>query len=185
MLEAWDILIASLVKGDKQAYSSVFREFYAPLVFYSQKYVSNRDAAEDIVQEFFCHLWENRRKMAHITSFKTYFYTSIRNRSLNYLRDNHLVSIDKHDVITDDDFLREMMQEEVYRELYAALQKLPEKCRRIFALKLEGKSNQEIADILGITDDTVRSQLRNGREVLQKELTGLMALVVLFWITSN
>lgn len=178
MSDTWGTLIQLLAEGDKHAYAFVFHEFYKPLVVYASRFVGNQDAAEDIVQGFFCRLWEDRKRLAGIKSFKSYFYSSIRNRALNYLRDQHGVSLEGIEIRKDEDFLLEMMEEEVYRELYAAIQKLPEKCRQIFLLKLSGKENAEIALELAITEETVRSQLRRGREILQRKLTGLLSLVI-------
>ena len=78
--------------------------------------------------------------------------------------------------------MREMMEEEVYRELYAAIQKLPERCRRIFLLKLDGEENQKIADMLQISEETVRSQLRRGKELLQNNVVSFYVLgVICYW----
>lgn len=183
MTKTWDTVITSLAEGDKQAYASLFDAFYAPLVIYARKFIPDPDAAEDIVQDFFCRLWEDRCAMVNVKAFKTYFYTSIRNRSLNYLRNKHSVPIENYKFLSEDDFLKDMMEEEVYRHLYDAVRLLPEKCRQIFLLKLDGKNNQEIAEILHLAEETVRSQLRRGRELLQKNLTDFLALAIVFFIT--
>lgn len=181
MVKTWDSLIQSLAVGDKQAYETVFREFYGPLVLYAWKFVGDKDAAEDIVQSFFCHLWEDHKHLAKIQSFPAYFYTSIRNRALNYIRNKHAVSLEDVEIQKEEDFLKEMMEEEVYRELYAAIRELPDKCRAIFMLKLTGKENAEIAAELNISEETIRSQLRRGRELLRKNIQNFMSLVLLFY----
>lgn len=181
MVKAWETTIQLLAKGDKEAYAAVFREFYGPLVMYACRFVEDRDAAEDIVQGFFCRIWEDRQHLKSIQSFKSYFYSSIRNRSLNYLRDQHNVPIEGMEIRKEEDFIMEMMEEEVYRELHAAIQLLPEKCRLIFQMKLKGKDNPEIATQLGITEETVRSQLRRGREILHKTLSDSLGLTLLLF----
>ena len=55
-------VIQRLSQGDREAYTAVFREYYAPLVVYSSRIVKEREIAEDIVQEFFCYLWKQRRQ---------------------------------------------------------------------------------------------------------------------------
>ncbi len=182
MTESWETILKSVSKGDKTAYNSLFREFYGPLVLYACHFVEDRDVAEDIVQGFFCYLWENRVELKTVQSFKTYFYTSVRNRSLNYLRDKHVVSIEGFEIRKEEDFLMEIMEQEIYRELYVAIRKLPDKCQQIFLLKLAGKDNNEIAQEMNISEDTVRSQLRRGREILQKQLIGLSVLAALAYI---
>ncbi len=179
MENTWETTIQLLAKGDKRAYAAVFREFYGSLVLYACRFIEDRDAAEDIVQGFFCRLWEGRRHLADIKFFKSYFYSSVRHSCLNYLRDRHVVSLDGLEIQKEEDFRVEMMEEEIYRELHAAIKTLPEKCRKIFLMKLEGKKNLEIAGMLDITEETVRSQLRRGRELLQKKLSPLWSLTLL------
>ena len=69
-------VIQRLSQGDREAYTAVFREYYAPLVVYSSRIVKEREIAEDIVQEFFCYLWKQRRQLAEMHSFTTYLYRS-------------------------------------------------------------------------------------------------------------
>ena len=182
MMESMGILVKRVSKGDRKAYAALFHEFYTPLLLYSKKFTKNREVSEDIVQDFFCRLWEDRKRLINDKSFHAYIYSSVRNRSLNYLRDTHSVSIEGFEKQSDEDFLREMMEEEVYRELYAAIQKLPERCRRIFLLKLDGEENQKIADMLQISEETVRSQLRRGKELLQNNVVSFYVLgVICYW----
>ena len=176
MIESMEILVRQMSNGDRKAYAALFHEFYTPLLLYSIKFTKNRDASEDIVQDFFCRLWEGRKRVVNGKSFYAYIYSSVRNRSLNYLRDIHSVSIEGFEKQSDEDFLCEMMVEEVYRELYAAIQKLPKRCRQIFLLKLDGEENQKIADMLQISEETVRSQLRRGKELLQNSVISFYIL---------
>ena len=125
-------VIQRLSQGDREAYTAVFREYYAPLVVYSSRIVKEREIAEDIVQEFFCYLWKQRRQLAEMHSFTTYLYRSIHNRLLNYLRDRRGIPIEDQDMLKEDDFVGRMMEEEVYRELYDAVRRLPARCRDIF-----------------------------------------------------
>ncbi|MFR1242639.1 MAG: sigma factor, partial [Butyricimonas faecihominis] len=106
-----EILVKQVSSGDRKAYAALFHEFYTPLLLYSIKFTRNRDASEDIVQDFFCRLWEDRKRLINDKSFHAYIYSSVRNRSLNYLRDTHSVSIEGFEKQSDEDFLREMMEE--------------------------------------------------------------------------
>lgn len=183
MTEPLEVLVRQLKQGDRRAYAEIFRGFYAPLLTYSFRLTGCREASEDIVQSFFCSIWEEWRKLDETKSFTAYLYTSVRNRSLNYLRDNRSVALEDYDKASESNFLLELMEEEVYQELYRAVRLLPERCREIFLLKLEGKSNQEIAACLEITEDTVRSQLRRGRELLYESLSGFISVFLVYFRT--
>lgn len=174
--DSWDKIAKLLAAGDKQAYETVFREFFRPLVAYACRLVGDRSAAEDIVQEFFCRLWEGHGLLAEVYSCRTYFYRSVRNRCMNFLRDRRMIPFEEMTEQPEGDFWTEVLEEEVYRELYAAVSRLPDKCREIFNLKLEGVENEEIAVRLGITEATVRSQLRRGRELLRQALGDMMGV---------
>ena len=69
-----------------------------------------------------------------------------------------------------------LMQEEIYRELYMAVRELPEKCQRVFELHLEGKKNDEIAEILGISVLTVKSHKQNAIHILKEKMGNLFLL---------
>ena len=164
-------VIQRLSQGDREAYTAVFREYYAPLVVYSSRIVKEREIAEDIVQEFFCYLWKQRRQLAEMHSFTTYLYRSIHNRLLNYLRDRRGIPIEDQDMLKEDDFVGRMMEEEVYRD--------------IFILKLDGADNRDIARQLDITEETVRSQLRRGKEILRRKLTAALGLSLFILICQG
>lgn len=176
--DSWDNIAKLLAAGDQKAYETVFREFFRPLVGYACRLVGDRSTAEDIVQEFFCRLWEERASLAEVHSCRTYFYRSVRNRCMNFLRDRRMTSLEELEKQPEGDFWAEVLEEEVYRELYAAINRLPDKCRAIFNLKLEGAENDEIAAKLGISEATVRSQLRRGRELLRQALGDMMGVGV-------
>ena len=166
-----DPVIARLKRGDEETYTRLFRDFYAPLASYSVNFTGDSQASEDIVQNFFCKLWEDRRALSENKSLKAYLYVSIRNLSLNYIRDRRTHSLDGFDPSSGDDIMLEILREEVYSELYRAIQQLPDRCRNILTLKLEGIDNKEIARRMDITEDTVRSQLRHGKTLVRDIIT--------------
>ena len=67
----------------------------------------------------------------------------------------------------------DLVQEEVYRELYLLAKGLPDKCRRVFELSVEGKKNDEIADILGISVLTVKAHKQKALRYLKEHAVGL------------
>ena len=121
MMEPMEIVVKKVSSGDRKAYAALFHEFYTPLLLYSIKFTKNREASEDIIQDFFCRLREDRKRLINDKSFHAYIYSSVRNRSLNYLRDSRSVSIEGFEKQSDEDFLREMMEEEKNIELLKTL----------------------------------------------------------------
>ena len=81
--------------------------------------------------------------------------------------------------LSEDSLDEKMIEEEVLGEIYRAIDELPPECRRVFRLGLEGLSNQEIADSLSISINTVRTQKQRAMIVLKKRFS-MGTLLVLF-----
>lgn len=173
-----DRVAESIRKGDRDAYTFLFRELYAPLVSYSVGFTGEREASEDIVQQFFLKLWEERRKISSDKSIKSYVYVSVRNLSLNHIRDRRTSLNQPIESCSGKQIETEIFEEEVYFELYRAINLLPERCREIFMLKLAGNDNREIAAQMGISEDTVRSQLRHGRGLARTMLARMLLMLI-------
>jgi len=72
--------------SEKNRLEKLFITYYHSLHAYAFRYVGNSDAAEDIVQDVFFQLWKNRSLLSRIKSIRSYLFTSVYNRSLNYLK---------------------------------------------------------------------------------------------------
>ena len=125
--------------------------------------ISDRDEAEDIVQELFRSLWENRSS-ASITSYRDYLFRAVKNKSINYLRSKHnkrLYSDISEEAPISCDCTRETIDENELQQLITqAMQSLPPRCSHIFYLKrFEELSHAEIAERLSISVKTVESQM--------------------------
>ena len=106
-------------------------------------------------------------------------YDSVQNRCVNYLKhrqveDKYVSYVKSVEKDAEEDY--NLMQEEIYRELYMAIRELPEKCRRVFELHLEGKKNNEIAEILEISVLTVKSHKQNAIHFLKEKMENLFLL---------
>lgn len=61
-------------------------------------------------------------------------------------------------------------EEEVYRLLFRAIDKLPARCREIFLLHMDGKKNEEIATVLGISIETVKTQKKRAIQSIKEQM---------------
>ena len=68
------------------AIEQLFRENHRVLVRFACQYVDSREAAEEVVQELFLHLWDRRERDAHVVLSRPYLFTAVRHRALNLLR---------------------------------------------------------------------------------------------------
>lgn len=165
--------IENLNKQQTSAYHQLYDEYYKVLVLYAINFLSPQQAAEDIVQELFATMWEKKMKFLSLPSFRTYLYNSVRNASLNYLKHQNVESLylehlanTYREIIEEED----TNEEEVYRLLFRAIDKLPTRCREVFLLHMDGKKNEEIATLLGISIETVKTQKKRAIQFIKEQM---------------
>ena len=180
------LLVERMASGDETAFELLFKFYYPGLVIFASNIIVNRDEAEEIVQDFFVRLWEHRENIRSESTLKSYLFTSVKNRSINYLKNAQV----KQNVIEE---LKKQMESEmrynpdVYvdtelqRRLKNAFTKLPPRTSEIFTLsRFKGFSNDEIANELGLSKRTVETQVSNALKILRKELQEYMTLLLFF-----
>lgn len=157
-------------------YKVLFEEFYHPLVRFAFQYTSDRERAEDIVQEVFISMWHKKPAFDDLLQLRTYLYRSVQRKCLNYLRDlrvrrRHeqlMADTPQHEEPT---VIRTLIREEVYRQLQASVEQLPPQCKKICLLILEGKKPSEVARELNLAVETVKKQRKIALQRLQNELS--------------
>lgn len=181
-----ELLIEQLNQKQVGAFKILFDRFYRYLVLYAMKWVERQEIAEDIVQDLFVQVWERDTFYSSYYGFKNFLYNSMKNASLDYLK--HKKVEGKYIRYTlrhsEDGEMPEpeIVKEEVYRRLYLVLDELPRRCREVFRFYLDGKKNSEIAEILQISELTVKAQKRNAINYLRKRLGNIYVLYILFRI---
>jgi len=169
-------LIAKLQSGDELAFGSIYEKFYAALCFFSLRLISDKSAAEDIVQEIMCKLWQKHADFNNKESIKAFLYISTRNACLNYLvkerrKEKHHLQLSQ--LPLDESEINEVIYAEALREIVVELDYLPVQCAKVLKMMYhEGLKPQEIADKLQITVSTVYNQKMRGIAILRKRLSG-------------
>lgn len=178
-----DILLHQFNKGDERAFKTLFDSFWGASCAFVKHYILEHEAVEDVVQETFINLWEKRGICTDMVYFKAYLYKSLRNNALFYLR-QHRVNEEVNPGLEDDteSALNVMIEEEVHREIIAVINKLPKERRRIIELSMLGLSQEEIAEKMGISVNTVKTQKRKAYVFLRDELKHLF---VFFLVLMN
>lgn len=172
------ISIKQINKLDATAFRLLYKTYYKALVCYALQMVEDSDSAEDIVQELFSTIWEKKMPFQSLASFKAYLYNSVRNASLDYLKHKDVEGsylqkmIDMHpDYCGNEEEEEEgFFKEEVYRQLLLTLDSLPNRCREVFLLYMEGNTNEEIANALHVSLETVKTQKKRAMSFLRKKL---------------
>jgi RNA polymerase sigma-70 factor (ECF subfamily) len=181
-------LVQSLQKGNVAAFDSLF-EIYSPKLYgFAFKYFRNEAEAEELVQEVFVKVWENRHGLKTEHSFKSYLFTIALNQIRKYFNKKavalrYLESL-QHEPEFSDPALAEDY-ESALQKLNSIIDQMPSRRREIFIKsKLEGKSSKEVAAELNISPGTVDNQvseaLRFLRSQFKTESLGLLLFAALF-----
>ena len=96
----------------RSSYQKVFKLYYKGMVMFASKYIADTDDVEDLVQETFVALWNNRNQLRSATAIKSYLYTTLRNKSLNFLRNSKSNRSNSDELLrleADDDFADEII----------------------------------------------------------------------------
>ena len=180
-----DTEILEICLWNDKSIALLYDKFYRALVSYGCQFVE-KEIAEDIVQELFAVLWERQPQFKSMAQLTSYFYTTVHNAVINHLRhqnvhDNYRQSIvdNLQEFMLVDDMSDVFSKEEIYRQLFLAIDKLPPRQREIFLLCMDGKKNREIAEQLQISAETVKVQKRRAISHLREQLAP-MALALLY-----
>ncbi|MDE5422014.1 RNA polymerase sigma-70 factor [Ancylomarina sp. DW003] len=166
-------LLYQFKQGDMKAFRKLFEEFYPRLCSFAFKYLQDDQLSEDIVQEVLSDLWDKRQSVTIKVSLKSFLYTSVKNRCLNF------ISKDKNekkrfldyvcfasDSVDDYNFI----EEEVHANLHKAIKNLPEKSQKVILLSMQEMSNVEIQEELNVSVNTVKSNKRRAYKMLRDML---------------
>ena len=166
-----DKLIAQINAKDIKGFRTLYEQVYPMLVSYVSEIILSDEAAEDIVQDLFVYIWESDVTFPTFTAFRSYLYTYVRNTALDYLKHQHIEQdyANKMAEMPEMPEEDELNREEEYQKLFSLIDELPEQCRKVFLMALDGKKNKEIADALQISVVTVKTQKMRAMQKIKKQ----------------
>lgn len=149
------------------------------------RYIPDCFVAEDILQDTVIKLIVAGKEFDEENEAKAYIYRTIRNKSLNYLRDKQLKTGKLSSlrlIEAEETFSNYVLEEELFGRLFEEIDRLPGQTRNVLLLTLDGKRNQEIADSLEIGVETVKTHKKIGKELLRARMDGMAPFFWLFWL---
>lgn len=176
-------LFRKIKEGDKTAFKILYKKYYAGLFVYAMKITSEEKVTEELVDDLFIHIWANRERLHIKSSFRSYLYRAMRNNCLTHLRQNNLKNLltdefqDRTDAaldylsISQENGLSIILSKEASEDIENAINKLPDQCRNIFQMsRYEELKNKEIAEKLGVSVNTVETQISRALNKLRTSL---------------
>ncbi len=178
------MLLNQLQQGDKKAFDILFDKHWQKTFSETYKRIKEYDAAKDIVQEIFIHLWINRNSL-QVRNLPAYLNVAVRNRVIKYCIKqrrthpffNFLETIPEKNCGAD----ASILWKEFFCTYEAVLKTLPSKRQLIFRLRYEESlSTKSISAHLGIGRKTVQNQLGKALETLKVSLLRLLTVSIIF-----
>ena len=180
------MLIAGTREGDESAFQEIVNRYRNPITNFVYRMLNDYDRAVDLAQETFVRVYMNADRYQANYSFSTYIYRIASNLAISELRQRkrrRLIPIpsffdkegdeveielpDERTIHPDDT----MIHDERRKAIAKAIATLPEKYRTAVVLRdVEGRSYEEISEVLGLSDGTVKSRINRARNLLKEKL---------------
>ncbi len=160
--------------GDKAEYDKMFDYYYNPLCSFAYSYLKNAHIVEDIIVDVFAHIWEKRSSLDIKSSLKNYLLTLAKNFTVNYIRQNKIQFVDIGNLteITEEDDFQYLENIEIQKKLEDLINDLPDQRRIVLKMAVfEGKTYKEIAEELGVTVNTIKTQMSRSYKYLKENLS--------------
>lgn len=171
----------------KESLKKFFYEMHRPLCFFATRFIKDIDTVEDIVQDAFISLLkQDNLDFPNKEAVCTYLYSSVKNNCLNFIRSVERKERSYEGIAytleeNDNTFLLQQIESEIIAELFEAVDELPERCKEIFRMSyLYGKEEKQVAELLGISVNTVKTQKLRAKSYLRGRLGDLFIYIPLF-----
>jgi RNA polymerase sigma-70 factor (family 1) len=177
-------------------FEEVYLSHFSRMKRFAQQYVIQEEDAENIVQDIFFDIWENRLDFSSFTNLNGYLLSVLRNRCIDFLRkrtveqkvinniheeQNRELKLKLESLIALDNNI--LSENEITDIVQNAIEQLPERCRQILVLnKFEGKKQRTIANELNISIHTVESQMAIAYKKLNEILKDHLFIFVFIFI---
>ncbi|HML72752.1 RNA polymerase sigma factor [Macellibacteroides fermentans] len=178
-----NLIIKQLQDGNEKVFEQIVREYWPRMFKFALIYTQNNETSQELVQDTFLVLWNNRAILKDNTNLITYLMVVLRNKCLNLLeqtriRQLYIEEIDDETIyqranlyVLQDEASQIVESEDLHKAIERALSKLPDKTREIFMLsRYDGLKNQQIAETKNISQKTVEYHISKALQILKEEL---------------
>ncbi|GHV31228.1 RNA polymerase sigma-70 factor [Bacteroidia bacterium] len=171
------------LQDDEEAFRELFVQFFTPLCIFAKRYLNIIEDCENIVQDTFLKIWENRKSLNISTSGRNFLITSVRNACIDHLRKQeserrYLNELSENQLLVQ---INLYSIKELEDMLSVALTGLSENVRNIFEMnRFEGKTYTTIASEQNLSVKTVEAYMTKALKHLRNELKDYLPFILLF-----
>lgn len=180
--------LRSLAAGDLAAYRFLFDQHFADLCNYLNIYLHSREFSEAIALEIFEFVWEKRESLVIRVSFKSFLFSSAKNKAISHYRKEHktiFTSLElAESVFPDESDSQQFLEEKELRHFIEnAIDRLPEQSKKIYLMaREENLSHKEIAELLGLSPKTVENHVGIALRKLRVSLSPYYRQIFMGWM---
>ncbi len=177
-------LFQLLQKGHREAFTVIYEKYHKMLYVLAYQYLKDVHKAEDAVQNAFTKLWELHAEISVSVNLKNYLYTMTKNYILNQIRNENNALVNNYKLYQenseyDDSLLESIEKKELMDIFHKAINNLPDQKRQVCLYKLDEKlSNQEIADRMDISINTVKTHYAQSVKMLRYYMVKMLIFIL-------
>ncbi len=169
-----EYILRKVIQGDQIAFAELYNHYKTPAIKFCVSLVKDEEEAENMIHDVFIKIWEKRNQINPDLNFNSYLFTCLRNLAFDhfktmeksqFLRQQYMDRMEEmHDGVTETEEAKIIL-------LRAGIDALSEKRKQILKLNVEeGKSYQEIAELMRISKNTVKNQLVKAKQFLRERV---------------
>lgn len=170
--------------NDNRGYKYLYDHYFSAMFFIARSFYVPEEDIPDMIQNVFIALGDSSAFFENELKLKVYLYTALKNECRNYLKHAKVKSAYhayKKEITQEGySFWEKVMEEEVYSIIHATVAQLPLQQRKVIQLYLKGLKNKEIAAILNLDEETIKSYKKEAKRKLQillQPYKGLLSLL--------
>lgn len=181
-------LLQQIAVGSEAAFAEIFYRYHQQLGAFIYQLTASKDLAEEVVQDVFLKIWENRQALSEVTHFRSWLFTISRNHTFNALKkmlrermqQSEWGKLQGHALAAETDNL-----EEHYQLIDQAINQLPPQQKKVFLLsRYKRLKYEEIAKELNLSRETVKYYLKTANHAISKFVSS-HHLLVLCWLLQK
>lgn len=179
-------MLRHFAAGSEEAFTKIYGQYYFRVYTYAKRWLPEKQDAEDVTADVFTKLWYRRTSFANPESVVAFLFVAVRNACYDFLRRLQVKTNKRDEIIHqfeqsgDTDFSMQEIREDLLRLVYAEVEKMPPKMKKIFLLSYrDGLKPTEIARELNLSIQTVSNQKTNAINLLKLAFSGNPLLVSL------
>jgi RNA polymerase sigma-70 factor (ECF subfamily) len=190
-----DSALINLRNNSREVFCELFKYYYPRLMAYVSS-ITDDNIAEDIVQDVFMYVWENRKKLLIKNGFHSYLYQAAYTRSIDYLRKSKTIEqynlqafnnyIELYRTLLNDNckVIEDLYSKDFYERLQILLSNIPAERRVVFIMTyFKGMKAKEVSEILEIPQRTVESHVYLTIKYLRLHMSKNDFFLLLFSLT--